>query len=258
MRIDDLLKRVLLQVGLGLGVSSAPLLAAAPLDETVSTLEQWVETERLISRAQAEWETNRASMENLLEVYGQEIETLEALIQAAEEDTSAAEARRSELTEQDRAIKEIEAQVIDGLIEAEKALKGLKVLLPPPLQQELGPLFNTLPDNPEESRLALGQRIQPIVAILTQVQKFNQVVTVVEGFREFEEGRTVQTEKIHFGLGAAFYIDQADEHAGVAVLGPDGWEWRDDNSLIPAVRSFIDIYRGTQQARYVDLPIAVD
>jgi hypothetical protein len=237
--------------------STPQAVVSTPLDEAVSVLEQWVETERLISQAQAEWEANRAAMENLIEVYGHEIAALEEIIAAAEQDTSAAEARRAELTGQDSAVKEIETAVAAGLVEAEKAIKQLRPLLPQPLQEELGPLFSTLPQNPEDSRMAIGQRVQPIVAILTQIQKFNQVVTVVEGFREFEEGRTVQTEKVHLGLGAAFYVDQANEHAGFAVLGPEGWEWQDDSSLIPAVRSLVNIYRGMQQARYVELPVDI-
>jgi hypothetical protein len=233
-------------------------LSASQLEETVNTLEQWVETERLISETRAEWETNKASMDNLVSIYTQEIETLKEIIEAAEKDTSAAETRRAELTEQDKAVKEFETKVVDGLVEAEKAIKGLKAVLPPPLQEELGPLFSTIPDDPTTSKLSIGQRIQPLVAILTQVQKFNQVVTVVEGFREFEAGRTVQTEKIYFGLGAAYYVDQADEHAGIGEMGPDGWVWEDDPKLVPMVRSFIEIYRGTQQAKYVKLPVTVN
>ena len=231
---------------------------ASPLEETVSILEQWVETERRISETKSEWEANKASMENLIDVYRREIDTLSEIIEDAEADTSAAEIRRNELTEEDRAVKEIEAQVLEALIAAEENIKTLQPLLPPPLQEELTPLFNSLPQDPQESNLAIGQRVQPVVAILTQIQKFNQVVTVVEGFRECEAGRTVQTEKVYFGLGTAFYVDQANEHAGIGVLGEDGWTWRDDNSLIPAIRNFIEIYRGTQQASYVEVPISVN
>jgi hypothetical protein len=228
------------------------------LEETVSTLEQWVETERLISETQAEWETSRSSMENLISIYQQEIETLTAAIEDAEKDTSAAEIRRAELNEQNEAVKAVESKVVDALIKAEIAIKTLEPVLPPPLREELQPLFNTVPEDPEASKLAIGQRIQPIVAILTQVQKFNQVVTLVEDFREFDAGQTVQTETVYFGLGAAYFVDQANENAGVGVPGADGWTWTEDESLVQAVRSFVDIYRGTQQARYVELPIDVD
>ena len=231
--------------------------SANPLETTVSTLEQWVETERKISEAEAGWEAEMASMQDLIAVYRDESATLDKIIEAAEKDTSAAEARRAELLEQDAAVKQIENQLVQQLALAERSIKSLEKLLPEPLSQELAPLFRAIPENPDETKLSIGQRIQPVVAILTQIQKFNQVVTVVEGFREFEAGRTVQTEKIYFGLGAAFYVDQTNEHAGYGVPGADGWTWKDDNSLIADVRSFLDIYRGTQQARYIRLPVSV-
>ncbi len=234
------------------------LFGDSPLDETVSTLEQWVETERKISKAQSEWESNKASMEKLIEVYRQEIENLNQIIAEAEDDTSAAEIRRAELNEQSEAVDEVEEDILEGIVAAEIGLKAIRDLLPQPLQEELRPLFNSLPENPEASKLAIGQRIQPVVGILTQVQKFNQAVTVVEGFREFEEGRAIQTEKIYFGLGAAYYVDQADEHAGRAVFGEDGWSWVDDIALIQPIRNFMEIYRGTQQARYLELPVEVN
>jgi hypothetical protein len=240
-----------------LAVFSASI-SASLLEETATTLEEWVETERLISLADAEWATEKASIENLLSIYTEEIETLSRVIEEAEKDTSAAEARRSELLEQDSQVKALESKLLGALIEAEISMKSLEALLPPPLQEELKPLFKSLPEDPEASKVAIGQRIQPIVAILTQVQKFNQVVTFVEGFREFEAGSTVQTEMVFFGLGIAFYVDQANEHSGVGLPGADGWKWNDDDSLADTVRVFIDIYRGTQQARYVEVPVTIN
>lgn len=253
--------RVMLPLVAGVILSACPVVAqddASPLDETVNILEQWVETERQISETASEWEANKASMENLLEIYKREIATLEEIIEDAEEDVSAAEIRRTQLTEEDRAVKDIEAKVLKALVDAEKNVKTLQAVLPPPLKEELTPVFNSLPENPEDSKLSIGQRVQPIVAILTQIQKFNQVVTVIEGFREFEAGRTVQTEMIYFGLGTAFYVDQANEHAGIGVLGAEGWSWQDNDDLIPVIRNFIEIYRGTQQASYVEVPISVN
>jgi hypothetical protein len=230
---------------------------ASPLEETVNTLQQWVSTERMISEESAEWEAEKASMLNLIDIYQQEVETLTQVIADAEKDTSAAEVLRNELLGQDEAVKRVEAQVVEALIRTEKLIKTLEPVLPQPLKEELGPVFKTLPSNPDESKLAIGQRIQPIVAILTQVQKFNQTVTLVEGFREFEEGRTVQTETVYFGLGAAYYVDQANENAGYGVPGEKGWGWKADKTMVQAVRSFVDVYRGKQQARYVNLPLSV-
>jgi hypothetical protein len=233
-------------------------LSASLLEDTKTALEEWVETERLISLSEAEWGTEKSSIENLISIYTEEIETLVSIIENAEKDTSAAENRRAELLEQDVDVKAVEAKLVEAMIEIEINMKSLETVLPTPLQEELQPLFKSLPQDPTTSKLAIGQRIQPIVAILTQVQKFNQVVTLVEGFREFEAGSTVQTEMVYFGLGAAFYVDQANEHAGIGVPGPEGWSWTDDDTLVEPVRSFIEIYRGTKQARYIEIPVSIN
>ena len=233
------------------------LFPQSPLEDTVSTLQEWVTTEKLISETSAEWEAEKASMENLIAIYNEEVVTLNQLIEDAEKDTSAAEELRNELLEQRDATKKVETKVVQALVAAEIQMKTLEPVLPPPLRQELEQLFKAIPEDPKGSEVAIGQRIQPLVAILTQVQKFNQVVTLVDDFREFEAGRTVQTETVYFGLGGAFYVDQANENGGIGVPGGNGWEWTADNTLIPAIRSFVDIYRGSQQARYVNLPVSV-
>lgn len=178
-------------------------------------------------------------------------------IDAAEEDTSAAEAARAALNAQDEQLRSLESRVLAQIIEAEKELRSLYRRLPPPLQQELRPLFNALPENPATSTAAIAQRIQPVAAMLTQIQRFNGSVTVVDAFREFEAGTPVQIESIYFGLGASFYVDKSNTHAGVGVMGPNGWTWRDDPSIAQAVRSFLEIYRGSRQATYIFLPIEI-
>jgi hypothetical protein len=223
----------------------------------VNILEQWVDTERQIATVSSEWEQERSSMRDLIDIYTAESAQLDGVIEEAAEAVGVAEERRARLLARDEELKELESQVMQQIMAAERAVKGLEAQLPEPLREELRPLFRVIPENPEESRLPIGQRIQPVVAILTQIQRFNQVVTITEGFRDFEAGRTVQTEKVFFGLGAAYYVDGANEHAGVGVLGEDGWRWDDDAALVPQVRQFVEIYRGSSQATYVPMPLKV-
>lgn len=253
-----ILKRNKLAIIAGLlGAGASILQGQGSLQETENQLREWVETERAISAAKAEWDADKFGMENLIRLYQQELESLKAQVASAEQDRGVAEQRRSELLAKNEEIQAIEVQVSAALAKIEQKLKAMEARLPTPLQQELGPLFGTIPQDGESSSLSIGQRIQPIIAILTQIQKFNQVVTIEEGFREFEAGRTVQTEKVYFGLGAAYYVDRANEHAGYGVMTETGWDWKDDAALIPLVRRFVDIYRGTVQAEYVELPVDI-
>lgn len=231
--------------------------ARTQIDPTLEVIQQWVETERMIARDAAAWEADRASTENLLSVFAQELQMLQERIEAARADTSAAELARAELDARDAILRELETAVMRQIVAAEIELLKLISRLPPPLRAEMRPLINALPENPATATGAMAQRITPIVASLTAIQRFNNSVTIVEEFREFEEGTPVQIEAIYFGLAAAYYVDRANVHAGKAVIGPNGWEWRDDASFAMAVRSFIDIHRATRQAEYVFLPVTI-
>lgn len=231
-------------------------ISSANLSETKNVLSEWIETERQIAVARSDWSAEKAGMESLITLYRQELETLEAQIVEANEDRGNAEEARAQLLDKREKLDSIEQQAAASIAKVESHLLRLQLALPEPLREELGPFFSSIPESPE-TNLSIGQRIQAIIAIMTQIQKFNQAVTLTEGFREFEAGRTVQTEKIYFGLGTAYYVDQANEHSGYAVFEDGQWKWIDDDTLIPQVRKLVDIYKGQAQAEFVDVPVSI-
>lgn len=227
------------------------------LDETLSTLEEWVDMERRIASEAAEWEVEKESLENLIGLYRDELEALNETIRDAEEDVSAAEAARAELNAESERLSTIEGRVTEAIIAGEERFRALHGALPDPLQEEIQPVFAQIPTDSRETSLSIGQRIQFIVAGLTQIQKFNTAVTVTEEFRAFESGNQVQVDAIYFGLGTAYYVDQRGEHAGFAVLAEDGWQWQDDAALAPLVRQVITIYSAPGNAAFVELPVNI-
>jgi len=231
--------------------------AQGSVEDTLSTLEQWVETERRIADEKSEWETEKDNLLDLLALYKEELRVLDESIEAAAADVSAAETKRAEITEMGERVGQIEAQVEDAIVRAEIGLKALAVRLPKPLLQEISPVFNQLPKNPRDTKLSIGQRIQFVVAVLTQIQKFNSAVTVTEEFREFSDGKQVQIDAVYFGLGAAYYVDKANQHAGFGRLAESGWEWQDDDGLVSRVRQTIEIYGAPGKAAFVELPVEI-
>lgn len=227
------------------------------IEETVSVLQEWVKVEKSIAEERADWAADKDSLEKTIVLLKQEIKDLEAEIASSRDDVSAAEARRAELTQRNELLQGIEGDVASFLSKLEDSFKAVFARLPEPLQQELQPAYSALPEDSADTKLSIAQRIQPVVAMLTMIQKYNNAVDLASGFREFENGETVQTDVIYFGLGVAYYVDGANQHAGYAVLGDDGWTWKDDPAIAPTVRLLVDIYRGNKQAAYVDLPIEV-
>ena len=74
----------------------------------------------------------------------------------------------------------------------ESQLKAIIPSLPAPLIEKIKPLIRRLPDDPQDTELSLGQRVQNIVGILSQTDKFNTTITISSEAREFEEGKAVQ------------------------------------------------------------------
>lgn len=232
--------------------------AQVPLEDTLSTLEQWVDTQRRLASERASWEIERESIRDLVALYREELEMLTKQIEESEEDVSAAESARQELLARDDRLKAVEDRVHAALAGVETRLRALRPLLPEPISQELRPLFNQLPEDSAQTERSIGQRIQYVVGLLTQIQRFNTAVTVTESIRELSEDDIIQVDTIFFGLGSAYYVDAEGTRAGYATLGEAGWSWIEDPDLAPRVRTAINIYQGRTQATYVELPVRID
>ena len=106
--------------------------------------------------------------------------------------------------------------------------------------------------------LSISQRLQSIVGVLTQVDKFNTAVEIAPEQREFE-GNRVQVTTIYFGLGAAYYADRSGEHAGYGRSTEKGWQWVPDASIAADVLRLIDMYEGnTTQIEFVPMPVNIN
>src|SRR5690606_23700038 len=66
-------------------LGTAQAVAQVPLDETLSALEQWVDTERRIAQERAEWETERESTRDLIALYREELEMLNSQIEESQQ-----------------------------------------------------------------------------------------------------------------------------------------------------------------------------
>lgn len=240
-----------------MGCSCGQLEAQSAVEETMTVLQEWVQTEKNIADSAAKWGAERESLLHLQELYEAELSMLTEQIEESQGDVSAAEIQRSQLNSRSDRLKEIEDAVNLALADSEAAVLVLNEKLPAPLREELRPVVSQIPRDSKDVRISIGQRVQFLVMFLTQVQKFNTAVTVAEDFREFEGGDQVQVDAIYFGLGAAYYVDKTDKHAGYATLNDEGWDWKDDATFAPAVRKAVEIYRSNKQAAFVELPIEI-
>jgi hypothetical protein len=128
--------------------------------------------------------------------------------------------------------------------------------MPSPLQEILQPHLNRMPTDPA-TRLQAAERLQVVVGVLAELDKFNSAVSVFSEKRKNQAGEEVGVETVYVGLGTAYFVNPANDFAGVGQPGTEGWDWTVKPALAPAVRDVIRIYRNEQPARFVSLPAVV-
>ncbi len=239
-----------------LGPLAAP--AQSDLAETREVLEKWVETRQIISREKADWQLERSILEDTRGLLTSELKRLEetladlaASASAADEERTGLSAERDELS--------AAADVVGGEIAAlETRMKEILKTLPDPLLDRIRPLIRRIPDDPAETPLSLGERVQNIVGILSQADKFNNTVTFTSETRPADNGKEVEVRTLYWGVALAFYSDASGQYAGLGRPGEDGWEWPRIDGAGPEILQLIDVYEGVAEIQFVEVPARIE
>ncbi|TVP81049.1 MAG: DUF3450 family protein [Puniceicoccaceae bacterium] len=251
-----MIKRISLSF-LCLGLLSAPLVAREALVNTREALAQWAQTEQMISEAENNWMLEKSMLQDSEQLLNRELTRLQELIEELEETATAADEERSELTSERETLAAaaavVEAEV--GSLEAE--LKEIIKTYPAPLIERIQPLIRRLPDDPAASNRSLGERVQNIVGILSQADRFNGTLTQTSESRELGDGRVVEVRTLYWGLGGAFYVDMSGQYAGVGYPSEDGWEWPLLDGAGPQIRRLLDVYDGSGAIQFVEIPASI-
>jgi hypothetical protein len=102
-----------------------------------------------------------------------------------------------------------------------------------------------------------AERIQVIVGILNELDKFNNAVNVFSEKRKNPKGEEVSVQTLYVGLGAAYFVNDTADFAGVGSPGANGWEWTVRPELASAVQEAVKMYRNERTAHFVPLPVTI-
>ena len=232
-----------------------------PVDANLEVLSNWVEARKELATAETNWQGEKVRLLDMIELRKTQLTQLNEGIENMREATDAAERERTELGAGLEGIRQVEEQVDAAVTAAEARMRTLVHQLPHPLQQELQPLIVRLPNPAERGgnrhALSSSQRMQTIVGLLTQIEKFNDTVEVSQEARDID-GRRMQVETLYFGLAQAYWVDGNGSAGGTGHPGPDGWVWQRDDALAPQISTLIAMYRNTASSfNYVSLPVQV-
>jgi len=152
----------------------------------------------------------------------------------------------------------------DGLNDLDEKITGVIALLPDELTKQ-AKLDKAIADHKnfvirqDKETISLNGRLTAMLTILTEAEKFNQVVTPFSGRTVEVGGNKVILDGIYFGLAIGF---AADEAGTVAVqLKPDKEGWIEteitDPEVIERVRELINVGNGSGEVTLVPIPLDI-
>lgn len=234
------------------------LLAQSNISETRDVLDKWVETRQIISEEKAEWRTEQSILSDTVTLLRNEIERLDKALEDLEASATAADEDRSELAAEKDVLNEAASVVESNIAGLETQVKRILPALPSPLVEKIKPLIRRLPDDSSDTELSLGERVQNIVGILSQADKFNTSLTATSESREIEDGKVVEVRTLYWGLAMAYYVDASGQYAGIGYPGADGWEWPQIEDKGAEISRLMEVYEGSGEIQFVEVPARIN
>lgn len=249
-----------LLLGLALGVSaiSLQLNGQNKLEATRDVLDQWVQTRQITSKEKSDWRLEKSILADTQALLNSELERLNTSLKELKGSATAADEDRTKLTAEKEAIAAATAIVEGNIGSLETQMKAVVKTFPAPLIERIKPLIRRLPEDPIDTKLSLGERVQNIVGILSQADKFNTTITQTSESREIDGGKVIEVRTLYWGLAMAYYVDAAGEYAGIGVPGKNGWEWPRIEGAGPQIKQLLDVYEGSEEIQFVEVPARIN
>ncbi len=229
----------------------------ANIERTRTSIEQWVETRRIISKERQDWALGKEMLNDRIELVQREIESLEGKIKETQKSISDADKKRVELVEENEALKDAAQALAEMVTAFETRTLALNQRLPDPLRERLKPLSQRIPQDASTTKLSLSQRFQNVVGMLNEINKFNREITVTSEMRLLPDGGSAEVTAVYVGLGQAYYTGANGTIAGVGRPAQDGWYWEQANDVAAEISDVVSILKNEKVAGYVPVPVKI-
>ena len=238
----------------------APDDAPAPsLDTTRTTLEKWVETRKLISSERREMRLGLELLGERKELVEMQIKSIRASTQEQLDQVAESTEKFETLTEQNGELNEATASLEERIVELEARTRALLAKMPKLVQERVSDFSKLLPEDAEKAKeRGLSQRYQAVIAVLTNINKFNREITVDNETRTMADGTTVNVRTLYIGIGQAYYVSGNGAYAGIGTMGADGWTWTPSNESAERIARAIRIFENEEVAAFVQLPLRIE
>ena len=200
----------------------------------------------------------RESISQTIGLLQREIDLLKEAIDKSEQVDSESDAEKKRITLSLEDLKKANNVVDAALWGMERQALALMALFPDPLKDRTSNVRSRIPLEKKDLRgRSAAERMQNVVAMLNEADRFNSAITLAIEVRKDAEGKDRQVQALYLGLGHAYYSDQGGSFAGVGVPGETDWTWEEKPELGSTIRKVIDIYENERSAEFVPVPVNI-
>lgn len=241
---------------------AAPLILSGGLGavewvkDTQDALSEWIDVEKQIASDRSEWAVEKEVLQDSIGFMKSELERLREAIASAEETASAGERKRAELEEQKAEYDAVMDAMEVAVASYESRIREMAKTWPKAFLAEVEKPLKRIPADGEAGDAPLSMRLQNAVVILSQFDKFQNMISKETEIQEVD-GASREVTTLYYGFAYAYFVDGNGEYAGYGYPGNDGWEWVTDASLAPKVADLVAIYDRTKEAVFVGLPARI-
>jgi hypothetical protein len=229
--------------------------AESPLEASQTAFDRWVDLQESIAAGKRDWAVEKEYLNEEIRLLREEIEALAEKEKQLKESTDVIEVDLKKIADENDSLESASAIVEQKLPELEAGVRAINAAFPAALKSTVEPLVNRLPKDGASTVPGVSERLQVVVGVLGQVDKFNGQLSVQTEVQTNEAGEKIQVRVLYLGLAQAWFVNQDGRFAGHGKPGDDGWVWTRDDSLAPLVNEAIAIHENTAVARYVSLPV---
>jgi len=238
-------------------VGTGELLAENEIESARTSFDKWVELQETLAREKRDWAVEKEFLGEEVRLLTEEIAALKEKSARLSEQTAKTETEVAKANTETTTLKEASARVAAELPKLETELRRLSAAFPAPLLEQSELLLNRLPREGTAGGTNIAQRLQTVVGLLSQVDRFNGGFTVAPELRKSPAGAEVQVRTLYLGLAQAWFVSPDRKFAGFGKPGANGWEWTPANELAPKIEKAIAVQENVGMAEYVSLPVSI-
>jgi hypothetical protein len=228
--------------------------ADVSLSGTRDVMRQWIETKRVTGEARHSWAAEKELIEASIRMFEREVGDLAGRMESLGAESETVLRERGELEEEKVRLAAASLRMSELATELEGRMVKLSARLPRPLQQRIEPWLGRFPEDPQMTRLTAGQRMQNLVGLINEVDRFSGAITVESEIRRNPAGLEVQVETLYLGLAQGYFVGEQGRFAGVTTPSDAGWLEEVRPELGVRIQRAIAMYRNQQPAAFIQMP----